>query len=503
MKRVKLIFLNFLTVTGASLFLRIIGMSFQVYLSQKIGPAGLGLLQLVMSVYYLAATYAISGSRLAVTRLVAEELGTGKERGARKAIKICLRYALVISIAVALLLFVAAGSIGEHWLGDVRTILSLRILAFSLPFLATCAVLGGYFTAVRRLLKMSAALIAEQVFRIGATVFAVSVLLPKGLEYAIAGIAVGACIGEIASCVFLFFLYRADSRILKNKACSKDLPRRMLQIAVPVALSAYITSFIRTVQQTLIPYGLRKSGASGERALAAYGTIQGMAIPLLMFPAVFLNAISDLIVPELAECQARGHPNRLSYIVNRVLNLGLLSAIGVFGLFFRYSAQLGTAVYQSNAAGYYIRILAVLVPIMYMDSLVDGMLKGIGQQVSSMGYNVIESLIGASLIYLLLPGYGITGYIFTLLLTRTLNFALSINRLRKFVPLKIRAGGIGKLFFAMVNALIISNLILTALDIQWLPLCICAAAAVYYLLLRLLSCITREDLSWFKSILKP
>jgi stage V sporulation protein B len=228
-----------------------------------------------------------------------------------------------------------------------------------------------------------------------------------------------------------------------------------------------------------------------------------MAIPLLMFPAVFLNAISDLIVPELAECQARGHPNRLSYIVNRVLNLGLLSAIGVFGLFFRYSAQLGTAVYQSNAAGYYIRILAVLVPIMYMDSLVDGMLKGIGQQVSSMGYNIFESLIGASLIYLLLPKFGIAGYIFTLMLTRTLNFALSINRLRKFVPLKIKAGGIGKLVFAMVNALIVSNLFLTALGIQWLPLCICVAAGVYYLLLRLLSCITREDLSWFKSIFSP
>lgn len=503
MKRVKLIFLNLLTLTGASLLLRTIGMSFQVYLSHKIGPAGLGLLQLVLSVYFLAATFAISGSRLAVTRLVAEELGTGKDRGAKRAIKICLGYALSISTVMAVLLFSAAGAIGRHWLGDTRTILSLRILAISLPFLATCAVLGGYFTAVRRLLKLSAVLIAEQVFRIGATVIALLALMPRGLEYACAGIAIGACIGEITSCVFLFFLYRADSRILTNKASSGDLPRRMLKIALPVALSAYVTSIIRTVQQTLIPYGLKKSGASGEEALAAYGTIQGMAIPLLMFPAVFLNAISDLIVPELAECQAQGRPNRLSYIVNRVLNLGLLSSIGVFGLFFRFSAQLGTAVYQSTEAGYYLRILALLVPVMYMDSIVDGMLKGIGQQLSSMGYNIFESLLGASLIFLLLPEFGIAGYIFTLVLTRSVNFALSINRLRKFVPLKISAGGICKLFFAMVNALIIANILLSALNIHWLPLCICVAAAVYYLLLRLLSCVTQEDLTWFKSIFYP
>lgn len=475
-------------------------MSFQVYLSQKIGAAGLGLLQLVMSIYYLAATFAISGSRLAVTRLVAEELGTGKEAGAKRALKICLRYALIISTIVAVILFISAGFIGRQWLGDRRTILSLRILAFSLPFLAICAVLGGYFTAVRRVLKSSGVLIAEQAFRIGATVISLLALLPRGLEYACAGIAIGACIGEVTSCLFLFFLYRADSRIYTGKSSSEDLPRRLLKIALPVALSAYVTSIIRTVQQTLIPYGLKKNGASGETALATYGTIQGMAIPLLMFPSVFLNAISDLIVPELAECQAQGRPNRLNYIVNRVLNLGLLSSVGVFGIFFRFSAELGTAVYNSSQAGYFLKILAVLVPIIYMDSLVDGMLKGISQQVSSMGYNIFESLVGVSLIYLLLPKFGIPGYIFTLVITRALNFALSINRLRKFVPLKIRVGEIGKLLFAMLNALIISNIMLKALGFQWLPISILFAAAAYYLLLRLLSCITQEDLTWIKSI---
>ncbi len=123
----------------------------------------------------------------------------GREAGAKKAIKICLCYSLIFSTVFATTLFFCADFIGTLWLGDTRTILSLRILALSLPFLAICAVMGGYFTAVRRVLKLSAVMITEQVFRIAATVACILALLPRGLEYACAGIAIGACIGEIAS----------------------------------------------------------------------------------------------------------------------------------------------------------------------------------------------------------------------------------------------------------------------------------------------------------------
>ena len=96
-----------------------------------------------------------------------------------------------------------------------------------------------------------------------------------------------------------------------DKDKTPNLLRRMLQISVPVAASAYVTSGLRTLQQLLIPAGLRRSGATAQAALGVYGTIQGMVIPLVMFPAAFIYAVTDLIVPELAECQAVGNDVRL------------------------------------------------------------------------------------------------------------------------------------------------------------------------------------------------
>lgn len=505
MKRVKQIFINLVTLSATALLLRTVGMAFQVYLSKKIGAEGIGLFQLIMSVYFLAVTIAVAGVRLAATRLVAEELGTGNGAGAQKALGVCLRYSLTLSIILTLLLFWSADFIGIRWLSDRRTILPLRILSLTLPFLAASSVYGGYFIAVRRAVKAAAAQLGEQLIRIPATIILLA-YFPKDLESGCAALGVGTLLGELASFLMHFIAYTADARRYKKGShAPAAIFARMLKITLPVAVSAYITSAMRTLQQLLVPAGLKKGGASGEAALVTYGIIHGMAIPILMFPAAFLHAVSDLIVPELAECQATGSKNRLNYIVNRVFNLGLLSSVYVMSIFFRFSHELGMLIYNDPAAGYFLRVLAPLVVILYMDSIVDSMLKGIGQQVSSMRYNIFESTLSAALIYFLLPRFAIKGYIFTVFLGRALNFSLSVHRLARVLNFKPKLSLTLKSFFCIVHSIVITNL---AFGRIWRPpgqiLALIVQAAsiggIYFLLLRALAGITREDLSWFKSI---
>lgn len=499
MRKAKIIFYNLLTLTATSLFLRTVGMTFQVFLANKVGPAGIGLLQLIMSVYFFAATFATSGFRLAATRLVAEE--ESKKGGrAKKAVSICLGYSLLFSIGSAVALYCLAPLFGNTLLGDGRTIMPLRIYAVSLPFLAMNAVLGGYFTAIRRAYILSLSLIAEQCIRVSSTVFCFHILQVINVEYACGAIAIGAGLGELFCFLLLLLLFCRDHNKNPSAKNSAKLAPRALKIAFPVALSAYITSAIRAIQQTLIPRGLTQSGASRKGALETYGIIQGMTLPLLLFPGFLLNAATDLVVPELAECQMKEHPNRLGHIVNKVIFLGLLFSSVSMTIFFRYADSLGQGVYNSSLVGHFLKILAPLAPIFYMDLLIDAILKGIGQQMSSLLYNIFESSCGILLIALLLPRYGIGGYVLVLILTRALNLALSVNRLRKFVPLKVPLSLVGKMFFSLVNGLVIANILLQQWGINWLPLNILVTGAVSYLLLRLTGCITIADLAWFSSL---
>ena len=63
-------FIQGAVLAAVSLFLRVTNMGYRAYLSQKIGSAGMGLYQLILSVFLLAVTLSTSGISLAVTRMV-------------------------------------------------------------------------------------------------------------------------------------------------------------------------------------------------------------------------------------------------------------------------------------------------------------------------------------------------------------------------------------------------------------------------------------------------
>ena len=68
------IFYSALVLTAVNLLLRLVSTSFQVFVSGRIGAAGVGLLQLVLSVGMFANTAATAGIRTTAMYLTAEEL---------------------------------------------------------------------------------------------------------------------------------------------------------------------------------------------------------------------------------------------------------------------------------------------------------------------------------------------------------------------------------------------------------------------------------------------
>lgn len=87
-------------LTATNLLLRFVGTSFQVYLSTRVGAAGIGLLQLVMSVGGFAMVAGIAGIRTASMYLTAEELGKNKPENVSRILTACFLYSIFCSCAV-------------------------------------------------------------------------------------------------------------------------------------------------------------------------------------------------------------------------------------------------------------------------------------------------------------------------------------------------------------------------------------------------------------------
>lgn len=511
MNRLRRFLFNGIIMTVTSLVMNGIGVWFSVCISNRIGSQAMGIYQLIMSVYSFAVTLATSGISFAATRLISEELGKGCPGGVRRSVIRCIVYALVFSLCTGVGLFVTAPLIELKILSNADTVIPMQAMAVGLPFLAVSSVFGGYFTAVRRVAKNSAVQMIEQLIRIAVTMAALSLVKGKGLMLTCLAIAVSGVIAEIMSFISSFLLYSYDKRRYQSQNnASSGLTKKMLSIALPIAFSSYLRSGLLTVKNLLVPLGLQRSGLSHSSAVSFFGLMHGVVLPILLFPSAFIASFSGLIIPELAEYRARDNRvignKSIYYIIGRMLSLNLIFSVAVAAVLYTFAEPLGASMSRDPNTASYIKILAPIVPIMYVDNCIDCILKGLNEQLSSMKYNIIDASVSVMLVMFLLPVAGIGGYVIIICTSEILNFTLSLNRLIKVTKFKIN---VANTFIKPITAAVLSSVLcgfLTAFSSRGtftLSVSVLLQLLAYIAVLFVLKCFSKDDMRWFKKILTP
>lgn len=416
-----------LLLTAVNLAIRSITMLFQVYLSGAIGAAGLGLMQLISSVCMLGITLGSFGTRVAAMYLIAEEFGHGRTRGVAEAVSACLRLGLAASAICGALLAAFSPQIASFCLGDPDAAAGLLLCGVFLPVTCLNSVMTGYYTACGKLRRMIAVELLERIVSILLTVFLLC--FSETPAEACTAIFASSGLAGLFSFLTLYLLYRRETAAVGRVRPGSQMRFRLRRLALPLAANDCLRSGLSTLEHLLIPYGLVRSGLTHSEAMTAYGTVHGMAFPTLMFCAVILWSLSDILVPELSRCRAEGRSARIRYLTGRSLRTALLFSCTVGGFLFSLADPLGMLLFRSAEAGRYITLLAPMVPVLYMDAIVDGMHKGLGQQLSCVRYNTLTSSLEIVLLLILLPRFGVAGYIQSFVLTHVLNFYLSIRRL--------------------------------------------------------------------------
>lgn len=427
------IFYSALLLTAVNLLLRMVGTSFQVYLSGRIGAAGIGLLQLTVSVGSLALVAGIAGIRTATMYLAAEELGRDRPRNVGHILSGAFLYSILCSCAVGAGLFLAAPWLAGHWIGDMRTLPALQSLAAFLPAACLCGVMTGYFTAAGRIGTLAAVEVAEQFCSMAVTMAMLRFWADHDAGRACLAVVLGSNLGYCLTLVCLVFL-----RLAERPGLGEPIPvrSRLLRAAVPLAAADVVRSGISTTENLLVPK--RLALFPGEREpLAAFGMVSGMVFPIVMFPACILFALAELLIPEMARCAAGNHPRRIRYLVRRSLRTALLYGVFFGGLIWLLADSLCLRLYSSPEAGRCLRLYAPMIPVLYCDAITDAMTKGLGQQRVCVRYNILTSAMDVCFLFFLLPRFGMTGYYWSFLVTHVLNFGLSLRRLCRITDYRI------------------------------------------------------------------
>ncbi len=500
MRNVNKLFYTTVALTITNFLMRTVAVWFNVYLADLVGSAGMGIFQLILSVYVMAKTLSYGGMNLAATRLCIDD-----PEHLRHNMRGMILTSGILGMIGLILLYTLSDTISILWIASDKADLSLKILSFSLPFVALSAALNGYMTAARKMGRYSFIQLFEQIVKIALTVTIMNRVGNLGTEISIAIVCFAITISEVASFSLALLYFILDMRRCQANKKGKRFFKKMSRLAVPDALGAYVRSAFNTIEHLLIPRGIRSSGASPEKAFSDYGTVQGMALPVLLYPSSILGVVSGLLVPEIAECKLKKNAVQYNYIINRVLHVAMIFSMITMSVMLLFAKELSLAIYHSEDAAFFIRLIAPLVPIMYLDMTSDGMLKGLDEQLNIMKINVLDSVLCVILVWFLVPKIAVDGYIVTIYVAEIINFLFSFSLLCRrsklnFLPFKNFLAPL----FCSLSATAISRPLLEKIKepTPGLILSVSVGILFYFIFLRLSRAISKEDIKWFRSVIK-
>lgn len=422
---------NAMLLTASGLVLRMLGMGFRVVLSAYLGGEGMGLYQLILAVYMVFVSLATAGMNVAATRLAAQSLARGQGMAAtlRGLCTAALAFGTVAMVAQALL----AGPAAHSLLHDARAETALRVLAPSLPFMAVSGALRGCFLAARRVTPNVVTQLIEQLVRMAVAVAGLRVVAQWGAGYGCAAVLLGNTVSEgVSCCLMLLFAARTPEFARRGQEPLHPYTRRELyEIVLPVTGSRLLGSGLQAVESSLIPLTLSLYTGSRAVAMTQYGNFKGMALPLLFFPFSVLSALSGLLMPEITRAHTRGDGAGTRHLIGTMLKLTGLFSLAAGACFVAFGPQLAQIVYRDAEVGRYVQVLGFVAPFMYLESMVDGVLKGLGEQLATFRYSLADSLLRIAAIAVLLPRYGIMAFLGIMIVSNLFTFTLNTRRMLK------------------------------------------------------------------------
>ena len=307
-------------VTVFSALEHCLGFLYRIVLSRILGPEGLGVYQVSLTVFAVFLTVTSSGLPVTLSRIISKHRAHGHRRGEQAATSAAIVLTLAVSLPLTAILFLVREPFSRIF-SDPRCADLFYILLIGLSFTSVYSVLRGCFWGNRRFFIYSLVELIEEIVRIAVGVFLLLLLPAAVADVNLAAIAV--LVSYLCSfCVALIYFFVRGGRLRSPRGEFLPLLRASLPVTAMRASSSLVNSFI----SVLFPMRLMAAGVSSARAMSEYGVVYGMVMPVLMIPSTLIGSIALVLVPELSECFYRGQKEKLSALVEKALNAALLIA---------------------------------------------------------------------------------------------------------------------------------------------------------------------------------
>lgn len=438
MSRKKTLLLGTLILTATGFLTRMIGFFYRIFLSQTIGARELGIFQLLSPVTAICSAVCIGGISTVMSRTIAARTCEAEKGDGFRVFLSGSLFCVSVSCAAAFLVHTCSDFLAVRLLHEAECGPLLRVLSFALPLSALHVCAAAYYYGRKKTAVPAAGQLIEQLVRVAASYLVYSRMLSLGQTPGAMLSVLGLLAGEAASCFFTAGMLSAD--LLRHRLSfrfgrsSLGFTRELISLSLPLTANRICITLLHSIEAILIPGRLRASGLTGTEALATYGVMTGMALPMILFPGALTNSLAVMLLPSIAEDEASGNRARVRRTIELTIRYCMILGIFFAGFFLVYGRKLGVLLFKNEEAGIYLQILAFISPFLYLNSTLSGILNGLGKTRQCF----YESTAGLSIRILFvigcIPLFGIRGYLWGILASELTSTLLILLFLRRSVP---------------------------------------------------------------------
>lgn len=375
---------------------KIMAMVIKIFLTRSIGDKGIGMYMLVLPTFNLFITLCTMSLPIAISKLISER--NSSKRIVLPIIPISIIYNFILMIIIILL----APYIANNLLHNKDVYYPIMGISFTLPFICLSSILKGYFYGKENMLPYVISNIVEQMIRLLFIIFLIPKLLVYGINMAVLGVVLINVLSELSSIICLILFMPKKKINISDFKMNKEIFKDVLNISLNTTGSRLIGSISYFLEPVILTFILIKAGYDGDYIISEYGIITGYVFPLLLIPSFFTMAISTSLLPVISSNLSKG---RYEY-ANKKLKQAIMISLGV-GIVFTTVFMLVPNIllkfiYNTNLGGNYIRIIAPLFLMHY----IQGPLTSYMQAANMAKVAMYGTLIGAiikNILLLILP----------------------------------------------------------------------------------------------------
>lgn len=433
----------------SQVIIKITGLVYRLYLTNKqgFGDTGNAIYSSAFQIYAILLAITSIGIPNAIAKLISEKVAKGDNKGAYRIFKIAFVAFGILGFIGSTLLFVNAHIIANKYLGIAEAEMSLMALAPSIFFVATGAVLRGYFNGREKISVTANSQSIEQILKTFITISVVEifgVISKKNTVIMVSAASLATTLATVFSFIYLYGCYFKSKKdiwkeILSSTEQKQERIRTIIKtifwVAMPISISSLLSAMTRTIDAFTVVKSI-SNFIGVEEAKIQYGILTGKVETLINLPFSFNIVFATTLIPAISSAVAKGDyktaKKKMKFSILATCIIGVVCSLA----FFIFAELILKILFPKASSGAnMLKLSSWSIIFVVLTQTITGAMQGLGKLktiIISLSIGCIIKLI-LNLVLLQMEEIGIYGAIIANLASQITVCVINIVYLIKYV----------------------------------------------------------------------